>query len=209
MGQYCSRRAVRSSSCQTDDVSDAESSTWEDIAFSFDPVQEPTFPAHSESGTYCCRTELPLFIIDLGAEERLTTCIVCSDNPKQGLFTHSWNLLGSILGTKSSAQEVYITYATVYDQLRNAGQHCCGLHVMLLSYNGRKALGAGYTKMQCQRAARLSLAALAYSDDHNWERLVVPDPTSDHAFQTLIKRVRRSRRMSSAQSSSITALLQS
>ena len=52
MGQYCSRRAVRSCSCQTDDASDAESSTWEDITFSFGPIQEPSFRAHSVSGTY-------------------------------------------------------------------------------------------------------------------------------------------------------------
>ena len=115
---------------------------------------------------------------------------------------------GGILGTKSSAQEVYVTDAAVCHQLQQAGEQWCDLHVLLLSYNGRKALGAGYNKMQCQRAARLSLAALVYSDDDNWESLVIPDPTHDHAFQTLVNRVRLSRILSSSQSSSSTDVLQ-
>ena len=203
MGQHCSRRAVRSSSCQTDDVSDNESSTWEEITPSFDLTERRISDANFSGDMGLNRTHgPPMLVIELGADQGSTTCILCDEDPTKGLFTHSWNLVGTILGTKSIAEELYIEDEDVYRQLQKAGKQWWDQNVLSLTYNGRKALGAGHNKMRCQRAARLSLAALVYTDDGNWDSVVIPDPTNDHSFETLVNRVRHTRICACSQSPS-------
>ena len=104
--------------------------------------------------------KVPLvLIVDLGKDQGLTTCVLCDDDPTKGLYTHSWDLVGMILGTKDIAYETFVESEDVYHQLRRAGPKWCNQRVLSFTYKGSTALGVGSNKKRCQRAARLAFAA--------------------------------------------------
>ena len=135
--------------------------------------------------------KVPLvLIVDLAGDQGPTTCVLCDGDPTKGLYTHSWDLVGMILGTKDIAYETFVESEDVYRQLRNAGPEWCNQKVLSLTYKESTALGVGTNKKLCQRAARLALAASMYCDASvAGDYSNIPNPTHDYAFQALVDRV--------------------
>lgn len=120
----------------------------------------------------------------------LLTCVLCDSDPTKDIYTHSWDLVGTILGCQHQCDEEYITDERTLLALRNTGDDWTDQYYMLVTYRGTRALGAGRNKQRCQRAARLALAATAFVLDGETD---MPNPTNDYAFSELVERVRKAR----------------
>ena len=123
-------------------------------------------------------------------------CVQC-DDPIRGLFTHSWHLVGAVLGCERVDQQPLADDSGIYDILREAGPAWQNQYVMSIAaiggkHPGLKALGVGSAKKKLERAARLALAIAGHCFEHEGGACL-HDPTSDGAFQYLVQLAKQAR----------------
>ena len=113
-------------------------------------------------------------------------CIQC-DNPKKGLFTNAWQLVGETVGNVN--EEDNFDDDEIWKGLAEAGQARQGQNVLRIEafngeYHGLQAIGVGGKREKRERGARLALAASAAKD---WESQTgcTPDPNGDGPFRKL------------------------
>ena len=96
---------------------------------------------------------------------RMVPYAICTSNPREGIFTNSWSLLGIVDDTKGEYDYPDITDvdSELEKQIAQCSPKDCYVKLMYKKGDPRAtAMGIGYTRVQRERAAKIALAVLQY-----------------------------------------------